>query len=66
MARKTKTVKATLLTKGTKERYESVLMSTVADMLSSLSCYNDEGDMNNEGAHFMPDCDYEIIIRPKK
>ena len=64
--RKTRTVKSQILYKGEKRSYESVLMSDIADALSSLSCYNDDGDMDKDGAQFEPDCDYEIIIKPKK
>ena len=63
MARTRKTLKTNLLYKGEQSRYINVLEGTVGDLLSSLSCY-DDSDIN--GAVFNPDCDYEIIIRPKK
>jgi len=75
MPRKRKTVKTTLLIKGHISEYQSVLEGTVGDLLSSLGCYDPNDDresevdgqyVNSEGAFFNPDCDYEIIIRPKK
>lgn len=72
--RRIKTVKTTLLTKGNITEYQSVLEGTIGDLLSSLDCYmvSDEDTeidgtrMDRDRAYFIPDCDYEIIIRPKK
>jgi len=60
--RKTRTVKTTLLYKGQKVEYQVLLEDTMGMMLASLSIYNE-----NEGiATLEADCDYEVIIRPKK
>lgn len=62
MARKTRTVKMKFLIKGIKHDYEHVLINTIGDALSLLSCYKNG---SNGEAYFDPDCDYEIIIKPK-
>ena len=62
--RKIKTVKATLMYKDDVAEYQQMIEGTIGDLISKLSCYkiNDE----NNRAYLHADCDYEIIIRPKK
>jgi len=61
--RKVRTVKITLMNKGEVITYQALSEYTMGPMLASLSMYNDD---DIEGAILTADCDYEIIIRPKK
>lgn len=61
--RKTKTVKIQLLFKGERVDYEDILLSTIGGAISQLSCLNKE---DIRGDYFVPDCDYELIVRPRK
>lgn len=54
----------TLMRKGEALEYQHMIEGTIGDFMSKLSCYSHkDGD---DRAFFLPDCDYEIIIRPKK
>jgi hypothetical protein len=64
MSRKTKTIKKTLMRKGEVAEYQTLIEFTIGDMLAGLSCY--EVNEENQRAYLHADCDYEIIIRPKK
>ena len=73
---KRKTIKFDLLDKNIPIDYQTVIDEVIGNNLSRLSCYDENWDMKNslrgfEGlnrdrAYFIPDCDYEVIIRPKK
>ena len=74
--RKTKTIKFDVLEKGVPIDYQTVIEQVIGDKISGLSCYDGNWDseeivrgykvLDSERAYFIPDCDYEIIIRPKK
>jgi|TARA_R110001606_G_scaffold117117_1_gene246463 hypothetical protein len=74
--RKIKTVKFDVLTKGVVIDYQTIIEETIGNEISKLSCYDSNWDnehelrghkvYDNTRAYFIPDCDYEIIIRPKK
>lgn len=74
--RKVKTVRFTVLYKDEVIDYQTVIEEIIGDEISKLSCYDSNFDRksiigntevnDNTRAYFNPDCDYEIIIRPKK
>jgi hypothetical protein len=75
-SRKIKTVKFNILTKGEVIDYQTLIEETIGNGISKLSCYEPNWKnehvlrghevYDNKRAYFIPDCDYEIIIRPKK
>lgn len=73
--RKTKTVKFIVLRKDIIVDYQTVIEEVIGDKISQLSCYDSNYDCKKEingksiekdRAYFVPDCDYELIIRPRK
>lgn len=72
---KIKTVKFKILDKGEIKDFQSVIEERFGMEISKLSCYDANNDCKSEingervdsdRAYFVPDCDYEVIIRPIK
>lgn len=72
---KVKTVKKIILRKGDVIDYQTVIEEVIGMEISKLSCYDNNSDnkriikgidVEKDRAYFVPDCDYELIVRPCK
>jgi len=71
---KVKKLRFTVLFEGEVVDYQTIIEETIGGEISKLSCYypnwNNEKVIkghtvvNRMRAYFIPDCDYEIIIKP--
>ncbi len=64
-----------VLEKGLIVDYQTVIEETIGDWISGLKCYDPNWDrkkfindkeIERDRAYFVPDADYELIIRKKK
>jgi hypothetical protein len=73
--KKIKKVRFTVLHKEEIIDYQTVIEEIIGNEISKLSCYDDNygrksiingKSIEKDRAYFVPDCDYEIIIKPKR
>ena len=64
-----------VLTEGEIIDYQTVIEETIGDWISGLKCYDanfdrksqiNGEDIERDRAYFVPDADYELIIRKKR
>jgi hypothetical protein len=64
---KRKPIQKQILYAGERIDYEDLLLSRIGRIISKLNCIHTIEEGSDSGRdYFTPDCDYEIIIRPKK
>lgn len=68
-------MKKTFLSKGEIIDYQTVIEEVVGPFLAEMKCYDANWDrkseingesVENDRAYFVPDADYEIIVRKRK